>query len=353
VPRHRAKEPQAVRCIALLVALVNARRGVHVRQFAERKGWNWRALYRDLDTLRDAGVPVEVRERGWFGVPGHWIPPGMVDVKHDELLALAIAPVLAPGLRNTSFGRALANLWTKLSSPGNQMTLPFGDPTWITARPLASIDYGRHRRVLDTVHDAIRQRRALNLHYRKLSGEESTRVIEPVSVRWDAVTEALYVVAWCRTRETSRMFAVHRIMAADLTNEPFVPRREVVTEMSKAYRLWPRSTTERVSLRFSPRVAAEIRERSWHATERKTDTADGGVVLEMDIAAPEEMERLLLGYGADVTIDEPARLAARVRERHAEAAGPARFGVLRAARRGKGDTKAAPRRRPRSKGSKG
>lgn len=52
-----------------------------------------------------------------------------------------------------------------------------------------------------------------------------------------------------------------------------------------------------------------------------TDTADGGVILEMDIAAPEELERLLLGYGADVVVEEPLRLAERIRERHAEALG--------------------------------
>jgi predicted DNA-binding transcriptional regulator YafY len=99
VPRHRSKEAQVVRCIALLVAMARARRGINLRQFAERRGWHWRSTYRDIETLRDAGVPVEHAEQGWYGVPEHWIPSGTVDVKRDELLARVRPPEGTPGWR--------------------------------------------------------------------------------------------------------------------------------------------------------------------------------------------------------------------------------------------------------------
>jgi predicted DNA-binding transcriptional regulator YafY len=316
----------------LLVAMARATRGVNLRQLAERRGWNWRAAYRDIETLCEAGVPVEHPEHGWYRVPDHWIPPGTVDVKRDELLALFVARQLAPGLKDTLVGRALDSLWAKLSTPGHQPMLALGDDSWLQTRGPGAIDYGPHRVVLDTVRAAIRERRALQIRYRKPDGAESERIIEPAVVRWDPAAEALYVFAWCREREAMRMFAIHRIVDAQLTDEAFAPRREAVVEMSKAFRLWSRSKVERVALRFSPRVAGEVRERRWHASERMTDTADGGVVLEMEVGAPEELERWLLGYGADVEVEAPASLAARIRERHAEAAGPTRLGLLRAAR---------------------
>ncbi len=83
-------------------------------------------------------------------------------------------------------------------------------------------------------------------------------------------------------------------------------------------------------LRFTPRVAREVRERRWHASETICETADGGVQLEMDIAAPEELERLLLGYGPDVVVEAPTKLATRIRELHAACAGVDRIGMRRA-----------------------
>ena len=312
--------------------MARAKRGVNLRQFAERRGWNWRAVYRDVESLRAAGVPVEHQEHGWFGVAEHWIPSGTVDVTCEELLALFVARHFAPGLKGTRIGRALDGLWSKLSTPGRQASLHFGDETWLNARVPASIDYGPHQRVLDCARDAILQRRALHIHYRTPDGAQSDRVIEPAFVRWDPAAEALYVVAWCRRREAFRTFAVHRIMSAGITAEEVAPRREVVAEMSKAFRLWAGPKVEHVSLRFSPRVAGEVHERRWHATERWTELADGGVVLEMDIAAPEELERWLLGYGADVQVEEPADLAKRIQQRHADACAPERFGAVRAVR---------------------
>jgi len=338
VPRHQSGEAQVVRCISLLVALARSKRGINLRNFASRRGWNPRALYRDVQTLCDAGVPVEHPEQGWYRVADSWIPAGTVDIQRDELIALFVARHLAPGLKDTNVGQSLDRLWSKLSTPGHQPSLALGDETWLQARGPAAIDYGPHRIVLDTVHEAIRTRRALEIHYRKSSGEESRRTIEPAVVRWDPIAEALYTAAWCRRREDSRVFAIHRIVDARLTEDLFAPRREVVAEMNKAFRLWPRRNAERVILRFSPRVAGEVRERRWHTTDRWSEADDGGVILEMEVAAPDELERWLLGYGADVIVEAPASLAERIRDRHAEAAeaadnaAPARLGLLRGGR---------------------
>ena len=330
--------------------MARAKRGINLRQFAERRGWHWRSTYRDIETLRDAGVPVEHAEQGWYGVPEHWIPSGTVDVKRDELLALFVARQLAPGLKETIVGQALDSLWGKLSTPGHQPALALGDDSWFLPRAAGAIDYGPHRVVLETIRGAIRERRALQLQYRKADGAESERVVEPAFVHWEPAAEALYVVAWCREREALRTFAVHRIVRAQLTEELFARRRDAVAEMSKAFRLWARSKTERVALRFSPRVAGEVRERRWHATACVSDTDDGGVLLEMEVGAPEELERWLLGYGADVVVEAPSSLAARIHERHAEAAGPVRLGVLRAGQVDRVDRAAVPRRRERPGG---
>ncbi len=330
MPRNVSKADKTVRCIALLIALARAKRGIQLRPFFERRGWCWRSAYRDLGTLRRAGVPVEQQERGWFRVADGWIPAGAIDVKRDELAALFAARRLAPGLPE------LDKLWSKLSGP-NQLSLELDG--WLDTR-VPSIDYGRHRFAMEAVQRATRERHVLRLHYRSATGDKSSRLVEPAFVRWEPSVEAFYMVAWCRTRAAIRTFAIHRIVAVEPVDEVFAPRRDAFEEMSKAFRLWGRPDVEHVSLRFTPRVAREVCERRWHASETICETADGGVQVEMDIAAPEELERLLLGYGPDVVVEAPTKLATRIRELHAACAGVDRMGMRRAVAR-----QSPPRRR--------
>lgn len=319
MPRNVSKADKTVRCIALLVALARAKRGIQLRPFFERRGWCWRSSYRDLETLRRAGVPIEKEERGWFRVAEGWVPATAIDVKRDELAALLAARRLAPALPQ------LEALWSKLSGP-TQLSLDLD--SWLDTRS-PSIDYGRHRIALETVQRAIRERQVLQLDYRNASGEESRRFVEPAFVRWEPSVEAFYLVAWCRTRAAIRTFAVHRIVAVETIAELFAARREALEEMSRAFRVWARPDVEHVSLRFTPRVAREVRERRWHASEAISDTDDGGVRIEMHIGAPQELERLLLGYGPDVVVEAPTSLATRVRELHAACVRVDRMGVRR------------------------
>jgi predicted DNA-binding transcriptional regulator YafY len=321
VPKNVSKADKTVRCIALLVALARAKRGIQLRPFFERRGWCWRSAYRDLETLRRAGVPIEQHERGWFRVAEGWIPPGAIDVKRDELAALLVARRLSPGLRE------LDALWGKLSGP-RQLALDLDG--WLDMRP-PSIDYGAHRLAFEAVQQAIRDRRVLRLEYRSATSAKSRRFIEPAVVRWEPSVEAFYVVAWCRMRAAIRTFAIHRIISVEPIAEKFTPRREALDEMRKAFRLWTRPHVQHVSLRFTPSVACEVRERRWHASEVISETADGGVRVEMDIAAPEELERLLLGFGPHVTVEAPTTLATRILELHASCVDVARARLRRIA----------------------
>ncbi len=331
MPRLRSNEAQAARCIALLVAMARARRGVMLRPFAERRGWNPRAAYRDVETLRAAGVPVE-HEHGWYRVADGWIPAGAVDIKRDELLALYVARRLAPGLKETAIGRSLGSLLAKLAAPNRQTALPLGDEPSFRCPEIAAIDLGPHHATIEAVQEAIRARHALRIGYRKAGEDaERERLIEPSFLYWCPANEALYVRAYCRERADFRLFAIHRITSAALLDEPFARRPDPAWDGGRGFRLWHRASAEHVSIRFSPAVAGEICERRWHASQHLTPTLEGGVVLEMDVAAPEELDRWLLGYGPDAVVLAPASLAERLRRRHAEAAS-LRAGPLRARR---------------------
>ena len=315
-----ATDPQLVRAVSLVHALVTSKRRLSLKQFADKRGWNLRALYRDIKALERAGFPVQ-HEHGWWWLPADWLPPASIGVSKDELVALYVARHLSPGLQGTPVGRELGTLWDKLSIRGNQLRMLPDDDVPFAGRTFSPIDYRRHASTIDAIKDAVARKRAVWIRYRDGLGRETERVIEPGYLHWEGTLEALYVPAWCRLRGALRVFAVHRILAIDVRDDRVASRTATAKKaLERAYRLWYRDNVEHVVVCFMPDVAAEIRERTWHPSQRLVDDREGAVYLHLDIAAPEELERWLLGYGASARVIEPALLAERVRASHAAAA---------------------------------
>ena len=328
--RRRASnvgDPQVVRALALLMEMARSKRGILLKPFAEKRGYPLRAVYRSRDVLVKAGAPIRQNPDSparWQLMDG-WLPPAVVGAARDELMALFVARRLAPGLRGTSVGRSLDSLWSKLASSGLQQPLPLAEEsTPYSIRALPAIEYNEHRNTLEQLRSAIDGRHAVRIRYRTPDGTITERMIEPGFLHWDGGLEAMYVPSWCRLRDAIRVFAVHRILGLEpLADEPSrtLPPRHA---LERAFRVWYRDKLEHVHVLFTPRVSGEIRERTWHASQRLVDSPDGGVYLHLDISAPEELERWLLGFGPDARVIEPVRLAEQIHRLHVQAAGAGR-----------------------------
>jgi len=281
------------------------------------------AFYR-RDALVKVGAPIHQNPEsiGRWQLMDGWLPSSVVGAAQEELIALFVARQFAPGLRGTSVGKSLDSLWSKLTSAGAQQSLPLGESFLpFSVRTLPAIEYAEHRVTLDRLREAIDRRYAVQIQYRTPDSVTTERVIEPGFLHWDGGLEAMYVPSWCRLREAIRVFAVHRILSIEtLPDEPSrsVPAKKVI---ERAFRLWYRDRIEHVEVLFASRVAGEIRERNWHSSQKLIDAADGGVYLHLDVSAPEELERWLLGFGPDARVLEPVRLADQLRRLHAQAAG--------------------------------
>jgi predicted DNA-binding transcriptional regulator YafY len=321
--RSSTGDPQVVRALALLMEMARSRRGVLLKPFAEKRGYPLRAVYRSRDVLLKAGAPILQNPESptrWQLMDG-WMPPAVVGPARNELMALFVARHLAPGLRGTSVGRSLESLWSKLANVGPQQSLPLSEVPPLSVRALPAIDYSDHRLTLDTLRDAIEKRHAVRIRYRRPDGEITERTIEPGFFHWDGAIEAMYVPSWCQLRSAIRVFAIHRILSVEPLPEmaaQSVPGRRT---MERAFRVWYRDKIEHVHVLFGANVAAEIRERRWHASQRTIEGPAGGVHLHLDVSAPEELERWLLGFGPDARVIEPVRLADQINRLHAQAAG--------------------------------
>jgi proteasome accessory factor B len=70
----------------------------------------------------------------------------------------------------------------------------------------------------------------------------------------------------------------------------------------------------RVRVRFHRDRATQVRERTWHASQRLEEQADGGVELIMEVGGSSELMDWILSFGPGAEVLEPQGLRAQVRE---------------------------------------
>jgi predicted DNA-binding transcriptional regulator YafY len=317
-----ARNDRIVRVEALKVALCASRAGVPLKTLAERHGWNLRGLYRDIEALDKAGYIIERNEHRFRIVGNPRTSAGLPDA--DERLALFLARQQARGWKETSLGKALDRLWHRISASGNGQAalVPVESSPWLTTREMVGIDHSAHRSIIAALERATRTRVAVNARYRALSsGQVSSRIIEPGELYWDPGLETLYLVGWCRLRDDVRVFAVHRFLAATLTNERCGPRPQTRSRsaLHKAFRVWRSEHVDKVRIWFAREVAEEIRERKW-LPDQQLEEAEGGIVLAGEVAGLAEVERWILGYGPAAKVLAPRKLATTVARKLREAA---------------------------------
>lgn len=298
-----------------LVPYLQARPGILVAEAAEDFEVTETQLRRDLELL-------------WMcGLPGHG-PGDLIDLSFegdtvtvtfdagmhrplrltaDEALSLLVAlRTLAdvPGLAERDVvDRATAKIE---AASGAQAKAPSGLTVNLQdrddQRPGSDEDLAVLRQALD-------QQRALDLTYYVAGRDETTeRVVDPM--RLLLVEGRSYLEAWCRRSGDVRLFRLDRIDAVQLLAEPAqVPPEALPRDVSTGV-FQPSTEYDAVTLRLAAgaRWVAD-----YYPCERVTEVApDLEIVLR--VADRRWVRRLVLGLGTEVSVLEPAELAAEVRQ---------------------------------------
>jgi predicted DNA-binding transcriptional regulator YafY len=301
----------------LALDLLASRRGIPLKQLADRHGWNLRTVYRDVRALEEAGVPV-IHDEQRFRVDPSWSGGLQPGITTEEVAALFVARQLVAPLRRSSIGAGLDRLWSRVTSVrGRAGKLIPDEPVWFRTRAPLSIDYERHRETISILETALGEHRVVRCEYTSGKGESTSRDLEPGELYWEPRVEALYLIAYCRLRLDVRVFAVHRIRSIALSRETFHSRAEVSSRQAlhAAFRVWRSDhvVTARVHVRRPQ--ADRLAERSWHSSQRMESVTDG-VIFTFKIAGYEEIENWVLGLGSSAHVLAPRELADRVAREH-------------------------------------
>ena len=306
---------RASRLLSILI-LLQVRGRVSARELSEQFEVSKRTIYRDVDELSAAGVPIyaERGPAGGFALLDGWRTrlTGMTDAEAEALL-LAGVPMAAADLgvgqhAATARLKVLAALPAPSSEGAQRIAAGFHlDPTPWDRRPMTAPP------MLRLIAQAVWEERAIDLTYGSWSGE-SSRVVDPLGIVLKA--GEWYFLARSGARIGIRR--LHKVRDAKLRPEHFdrPPRFDLAKAWAEAVATFERGLRRgEARLRVSSRALSRL-DRLGPAMAEPIINASadpsGWRTADVPIESVGYAAYLILGLGDEIEVMEPSELREEV-----------------------------------------
>jgi len=307
--------------LVAIILLLRSRNKLTAAQLAEIFEVSPRTIYRDIDALSQAHVPIVAEpgpEGGYSLLDTYSLPPVMFTP--DEAVALFMGGSFIAQSKGMPFLDALKTALIKVED-----VLPEGLAASARATTEATLFDGFYARgrpvdseVFGTVNRAIVEHRCVQITYHGARREGATeRVVAPCGLIYDNRNGAWYLVGHCYLRDDQRMFHLARIEDITLTDRAY-ETPETFDLAALQNRGWAKeflASLEQDRQRIRVKVWKSVSERlrgSWSLRYAGREDTDGDkVILTFHDRLP-DARYLVCCFGADCEVLEPPELRERV-----------------------------------------
>jgi len=307
-----------------LIGLLQVGSGWSASQLADACQVTRRTIFRDLDVLRQAGVPLFYDSQQMrYRIPGtYFLPP--TNFTPEEALALLVLCHELGGSAGLPFLAPARSAAVKLESslPGRlrEHLRSFSSTVQILQQPRNPL--AGQQSVFETLLQASGHRRCVRIRYDSATEQqEICTKLSPYRLLFSR--RSWYVIGRSSLHRSVRTFNVGRIRSLELLEDRFeVPRGfSIERYLGNAWHLIPeRGPDYHVRLRFSKMVSRNVAEVAWHKTQQIHQNPDGTLDFSATVSGLSEISWWILGYGDQVEVLEPPELRELISKRIANMA---------------------------------
>jgi len=264
-------------------------------QLAEQLNVSVRTVYRDVEALSGAGVPVYTTQGKGGGVAlmdGYVLDRAAFTEEEQRQLVVALQSV--PGQESAQALTKLSALFRRREEDWLQVNLSrWGADDWDNEK-------------FEQLKHAILERRLIRFTYASSQGVTRTRQAMPARLVYKG--QGWYLQAFDLDREDYRTFRLSRILALDTLEETFrrkltPPDIEFVSDIPPLFRV-------EATLKFAPDLAWRVYDEFDHSCVQVQE--DGSLVVNTVFPDDRRLSGYLLSFGTGLEVLSPAGLRRRM-----------------------------------------
>lgn len=275
---------------------------ITAKELADRFGVSTRTIYRDIDTLSAAGVPVYMNKGsggGIFLLDNYAMSRTLISEQESESLLLAVKTLQATQYPEVDIVIEKMGALFKHAVNYNWVEVDFS--------PWGSMPNEKNK--FNHIKRAMLQRNVIRFDYVNADGHKSSRLAEPMKLIFKG--NAWYLAAYCRQRMAARTFRISRMKNLEFTSEIFDRRLEFTMDSGRDKEAPPPDV--RLKLRFQAKVLNRLYDYFDDSYIIKKD--EDSFVVEFTLPEGEWIYSYILSFGSAVEVLEPETIRNAIEQR--------------------------------------
>lgn len=285
-----------------IVYILLSRQQVTAKELANEFEVSVRTIYRDIDALSAAGVPVYAQQGKGGGIclmKEFVFNKSLLSAEEQRDILLSLQGLMMlQGESNEALLRKISGLFQH--QPIQWLEVDFS--CWGKA--------AGERETFAVLKEAILQKQGLTFRYYNSNGESSLRSVEPLKLVFKS--RAWYLYAYCQKRQENRLFKIVRMKEVRSTGVSFVREAPPGAGWEEAA-----AAVEPYRIELVLRVDAGMAYRLYDEMDIAciARQADGDFIVTLDFPENEWIYGYILSYGAAAEVLTPVHIREGVKQR--------------------------------------
>lgn len=282
-----------------MVYLLLDKKQMTAKELAEHFEVSARTVYRDVETLSAAGIPIYMVKGKGGGIsllPDFVLNKAVITEEERADILSSLKAVQAVSV--TESGTALDKLGSLFGAQ---------EADWI------EVDFGlwgdgeKESVLFELIKSAILEKKVVRFAYAATGREMKERVVEPLKLVFKASNWYLY--AYCRLRKDYRFFKLKRMRDVELISEKF--ERQSPKKILQNKNSYQSGELVKVQLKFEKEAAFRAMD-DFSECEMQDD---GSVLVSCEYMVGEWLTDIVIGYGEHCEVISPQWLRDEVEEK--------------------------------------
>lgn len=295
------------RLLSITLMLIN-RPMVTARELSEKYDVTIRTIYRDIEAIIAAGIPVvayQGKQGGFCLMDNYRIDRQLLTLNDMTSILLALKG-LNTALNNEFVSDAIEKIESIVPDDKRIIVNQHFDDMVIDLSCWGEPKAQKDR--ISIISSAVTEKKLLSFRYRNLRGEELLRTIEPMTLILKM--NYWYVYGYCRDRDDYRLFRVSRMLDCTSLDTTFVKKNRLFDEKE-----FFNNQTNVIKIRLKFSLVAKSKVEEFFADHYVETLSDGSIIVEVDFPEDEWVYSTLLSYGETVEVLSPPHLRQLIKEK--------------------------------------